>query len=251
MHILTLSPETTMLLLSLIMACADEAPEAAAPTRKHHAAVPVSPKEAAEAVEDEGPPVMGSGDREPFVRSVRIKPAEPTRLDTLEIDVDAVDPDRKRIELTYEWSVNGVRVYGVNKPALPLEDHARGDVVSVVVTASDGTHQVEVKSDPYTIVNANPQFEGKPTEMKKIEGTRLEATDPDGDTVTFTLSGAPTGLTLDSRGVLHYAGSETEPGGKYTLKIVAEDGHGGAATLELPLTLTAGSKAVPGATTPG
>ncbi len=48
---------------------------------------------------------------------------------------------------------------------------------------------------------------------------------------------------MDVRGVLHYAGSETEKGGSYTLKIIAEDGMEGRATLELPITLTPGSNA--------
>ncbi len=231
-----------MLYFSLWLGCADEAPKPApTTTREHHAAVPASPAEG-EAEEDDDRN-FGGGNREPKVRAVRIQPAQPSRMDTMQVTVNATDPENDSLTINYEWSVNGQRVYGPELPTFELKDYERGDTVSVTVRVRDGVNEVQATSDAYTLVNADPRFEGKPTEMRTIDGTRLEATDPDGDTVAFKMSGGPAGLTLDSRGVLHYAGSETEPGGKYTLKIVAEDGKGGATTLELPLTLSPGSKA--------
>lgn len=231
-----------MLIFSLYLACAEEtAPPAPTDTRKHHAAVPVPPAE--EAGEEEEDRTFGGGNREPLVRAVRVQPAQPSRMDTMQVTVNATDPENDSLTTSYEWSVNGQRVYGPDVPTFELKDYERGDTVSVTVRVRDGVNEVHATSDAYQLVNADPRFEGKPTEMRTIEGTRLEATDPDGDTVTFKMSGGPAGLTLDARGTLHYTGSETEPGGRYTLKIVAEDGQGGATTLELPLTLSAGSKA--------
>jgi hypothetical protein len=241
MHILTLSPETTMLTLALLVACAEEPPAAAKsrPPREHHAAVPTPT-----VADDEGEaPSMGERNREPVVRSIHVKPSKPSKLDTMEVTVNATDPEHEELRIDYEWSVNGNRVYGPSSPTLPLADYTRGDTVQVTVRVRDSASEVHGTSELYTIGNADPQFEGKPTELRRIDGSRIEATDPDGDAVTFRLEGAPAGLTLDRGGTLRYVGSETEAGGKYTLRIIAEDGMGGKGTLELPLTLSPGSKA--------
>lgn len=232
-----------MLILSLWLGCADDAPPVAAGRRVHNAAVPGASPILDEDVVDNGTPSMGARNREPVVRAIHVQPAQPTRLDTMEVTVNATDPEHEKLTKSFEWSVNGQRVYGPDSPTFALGDYERGDTVSVTVRVRDLLSEVHATSEAYTLVNANPFFKGKPTEMRTIEGTRLEAVDPDGDPVTFRVSGAPPGLTLDSRGTLHYAGSEAEAGGKYTLKVVAEDNQGGSCTLELPLTLSAGSKA--------
>jgi hypothetical protein len=234
-----------MLVLSFLYACAEDAPKAPTVERRHHAAVPESPADR-EAEDDEAaPPSFGDRNRDPVIRAVHVKPAKPSRLDTIEVEVNATDPEHKSLKYSYEWSANGSRLYGPADSTLALADYERGDSISVTVRVSDGENEVSATSNDYVIVNADPRFEGKPTELRTLDGTRLSATDPDGDAVTFRMSGAPPGLTLDARGTLHFAGSETDAGGKFTLKIVADDGHGGSATLELPLTLNAGSKAPP------
>ncbi len=175
-----------MLSLSLLLACASDEP---APTTKtaprvHNAAVP----DAVEADDERG---LSSRNREPIVRVIRVKPAKPSRLDTMEVNVNATDPENEELSYTYEWKVNGQRVPVPNSSTFVLADYERGDTVQIAVRVDDGTHEVHGESELYTIGNADPQFEGKPTEMKTIEGTRLVAVDPDGDPVTFRMEGAP------------------------------------------------------------
>ena len=51
-------------------------------------------------------------------------------------------------------------------------------------------------------------------------------------------------MSIDPKGILHYAGSADEKGGSYQVKIIAEDTARAYVVLELPLTLTPGSAAV-------
>ena len=57
-------------------------------------------------------------------------------------------------------------------------------------------------------------------------------TDPDGDTLAYTATGLPSGLTIDPgtgviSGTLPGNASSAAPGGAYTITVQADDGHGG------------------------
>ena len=76
------------------------------------------------------------------------------------------------------------------------------------------------------IGNAPPQWLRDPRNLKKVDGYTVEAVDPDGDPVTYRLEGAPDGMTISTigkAGKISYKGSTTEPGGDYTIKVIAED----------------------------
>ena len=55
----------------------------------------------------------------------------------------------------------------------------------------------------------------------------LTATDPDGDTLTFTATGLPPGVSLSSAGVLS---GTTNTAGNYTVNVTVSDGKGGTAS---------------------
>lgn len=231
-----------MLFFPLLIACASEAP-APAPEgreRRHHAALPedVAPKEL-----DEDRP-MPVGNRAPLIRSVRLQPANPDVTRTLSVQVDAKDPEGEDVDVDVQWIVDGRELPGAGETTLELADLRRGAAVQVRVRVSDpGGESVESTSEPLTLGNADPRFLTDPKAVRRLDGLRVEAEDPDGDPVSFRVEGAPPGVTLDPRGVFHYAGSEDEKGGKYRMKIFAEDGNGGQARMELPLDISPGSKA--------
>ncbi|MSQ01483.1 MAG: hypothetical protein EXR71_06275 [Myxococcales bacterium] len=229
-----------MLLLPLLLACGADAPVVAPPV-----AGPVRTHHVVEAREDDlgGEPEVIGGNRPPIIRAVRITPGSADRTQSVTVTVDATDPEGKRVEVDYEWSVDGREQSGKRDATLVLADYARGSTVQVAVRVSDAGGQVATaNSEPLTIANANPRFAAKPSDIKRLDGFLLEASDPDGDTLSFRVEGAPPGVTLDSRGYFHYTGSEAAKGGTFRMKVLIEDGHGGEGRMEVPLDISAGSK---------
>jgi hypothetical protein len=232
-----------MLLTALLLACSAEAPPAAPPDgrgRQHHADTPTNPaEEGGDAAEGDATP--GGGNRAPIVRRLTVGPTKPSKLSTLSVKVNATDPEGQELRYAYHWMVNGSEVFGHDSPDLELAEYARGDTVEVKVVVSDGQAEVSGQSDPITVGNADPQFPHVPGPDDPFDGLHLTAVDPDGDDVTWRLEGAPPGASVDKQGYLHFTGSKEDKGGNYTVKVIAEDGQGGKGTIELPLTVSAGS----------
>lgn len=181
--------------------------------------------------------------RPPVIQTLALTPAQPTFADLVRAEATATDPDGDPVTLDYTWSVDGVELSDVSFDVLRSGRHKRGSVVEVAVTASDGTATTEPMRARVTVGNAPVVMETAPRELTRIDGFRMRATDPDGEPVSWRVEGAPRGLTIDPDGTLRYQGSEDEPGGDYTLRIVAQDTGGAMAVMEVPLAINPGSKA--------
>lgn len=77
-------------------------------------------------------------------------------------------------------------------------------------------------------------LDGKPIDVSDFFG------DVDGDVVTFTASGLPTGLSMDANGVItgKIAADASSGGPIYTVEVVALDGQGGRLVTAFNLTVT-------------
>ncbi len=236
-----------MLTLLNLFACGspDLVPvDAAKPERKHH--VERTDRGGARSAEDEEEveresPTGVPGDRAPVVKSIVLRPATPSRLDTLTVSVDAKDPDGGPVTTEYHWFIDDAEVSGHNEPSFDLHEYARGTKVQLTVRVRDSGNEVRGTSQVLTVNNADPHFKATPQDVRRFDGFRIETEDADGDSVTLKMSGGPEGSSVDSGGVLRYAGSEGEKGGHYNVKITLDDGHGGKGTMELPLDVSAGS----------
>lgn len=76
------------------------------------------------------------GNRAPEIDAVTLQPAAFRHDEPVEVVVDATDPDGDAVELTYEWTVDGV-VVGTDS-GLDGTQYVRGQEVRVTVSASDG-----------------------------------------------------------------------------------------------------------------
>lgn len=232
----------------LWLGCAVETPAPAARkgARRH---VPRAEAPAREEAEDDEAPA-GGGDRPPVIERFNVKPGNPTVLSTITATVEAHDPDGNEVEIEYRWEANGARVAEARGPTLEVADFPRDTVITLAVSARDGTSETTRESGPMVVRNAPPQFTTQPDQVKRLDGFRLLAEDPDGDPITWSVEGGPPALTIDQRGVLHWKGSEDDAGGKFTVKVKAADPLGDAGTLELPLDVAAGKKTAPAGPAP-
>ena len=124
----------------------------------------------------------------------------------------------------------------------PLTGFVSGQVRSggehlVVIMVDDGQVVTQTTfswfSNQQPTVQAIPDIETAGGATVDIE---IEGSDPDGDTITFTASGLPTGLSIDAAGRI--TGSPTA-GGTYNVSITVTDPGGRSATSGFTWTITA------------
>jgi len=224
------------LVFLLLAACSGAEPPPPPP-----AAPPPAPKSAKKKAD------TGQGDsmnRAPQLGSIAFEPPKPTTLDAVRVLVKATDADDDPVDIDYKWFINGQERFEFRDQVLPARAFKKGDVVHVEVQANDGAADTERTSSELTIANSLPHFITDPNTLREIDGFRLEATDEDRDTLTYTLKGQPDGMTIDKQlGVLRYKGTEDEPGGPYKITVVAEDTDGGRAGWTFGIELSPGSSA--------
>lgn len=223
-----------MLLVFSILACSNPDPAPAAPAPV--AAPATSPAPAATRSSGRAAP-----NRPPRIERIALAPEAPVATDTLVATVNAADPENDPLDLDFTWYVNDIEVLGVASESLSGR-FEKGDRVRVRVTAQDATNETTEEGPTVTVANRAPVFETGPADMKKVDGFRFRASDPDGDALRWRLEGAPAGMTISADGRLAYKGSETEPGGNYTVAVVVEDGEA-FGRFEFPLTVSPGSRA--------
>lgn len=223
--------------LFLLPACAPEKPPAAtapAPVAETEAPAPPPPAPAP------------SPNRAPRVEKVVLVPEAPTFTDLVKAEVTTTDADQDPVTLDYTWYINGESQSDVSFDQLRPGRFKRGDLIEVEVRPSDGKVEGEARRAKVVVANAPIVMDTQPRELTRIDGFRMKATDPDGEPITWRLEGQPKGMRIDADGTLRYQGSEDDPGGAYTVRIVAEDAGGAYAVMEVPLQVRAGSKATKG-----
>ncbi len=111
--------------------------------------------------------------------------------------VEASDPDRQPVELTYTWSVDGTEVFsGVNRNVLSTSLFEKHQVVEVTVVPSDGVDEGDPVSHSVTVLNSppsTPEFAIAPEEpIPGIDDMRCvlvtPSTDADGDDVSYEIA---------------------------------------------------------------
>ena len=182
--------------------------------------------------------------RPPRVGAITFTPAAPTTSESVRVEVEAEDPDKDRLDVDYLWFINGERQLTRTRDSLPFLDFEKGDTLSVEVSVSDGTTTVQRNSADIKVANSPPVFTTDPRRLRSLDGAFIEADDPDGDTLTYTLKGAPDGMTIDpKRGTLSYVGTKDEPGGAYSIRVIANDGDQGRAEWAFKIDISPGSAA--------
>jgi hypothetical protein len=165
----------------------------------------------------------------PEISKVKILPEVFKPGDTLSVEASGSDSDRDDVTLSYEWTKNGEPAGNNKQVDAPLK---RGDKVDIKITPFDGEAYGKPVILHREILNLPPMI----TEDEKynFDGTiftcKVNATDPDGDTLTYSLKTAPSGMVIEpATGLIRWI---VPPGfeGKTSITVSANDGHGGEAT---------------------
>ena len=162
----------------------------------------------------------------PEITRVKIMPEVFSPGDRLYIDAAADDIDEDDVSIGYEWTLNGEPAGSGREINAEIK---RGDKLSVEVTPYDG----ETYGRPITlhreISNLPPMLSKESTSNfdGKIYTYQIDAIDPDGDSLTYTLKEGPPGMTVGSaNGLITW---EVPPGdtGIHAITVLISDSRGG------------------------
>ncbi len=188
-------------------------------------------------------PVMNTP---PIISDVSIDVDHEAQGKRLLAKVDVVDPDKDPIVMMYRWRKNGTVVKEGEENTLDLLGLTVKDSIQVDVTASDGIPDgVTTVTERLALSNSAPVIVSTPS--PSINGGQydylVQATDADGDPISYELALSPPGMTVDgTTGRIQWKPSPEEKG-SYRIKIVAKDAQGGFATQEFELSVAAPNKA--------
>lgn len=165
----------------------------------------------------------------PELNRIKIMPETFKAGDTLYVDVVGSDIDGDEVTILYEWTKNREPAGKEKQIGVTIK---RGDKVSIKITPFDGEsygqpvilHR-EIRNLPPVIMedknSLKPLFDGKNFSY------RIKATDPDNDTLTYSLKTAPAGMTIEkTTGLIQWIVPQDFKGKVY-VTVIVNDGHGG------------------------
>ncbi len=163
----------------------------------------------------------------PELKKVRLMPRTFKPGDNLYVEATATGAT----SIAYEWDVNGNLAGNTSRLATPVR---RGDKVTVKITPcnDEGCGQPVVLQN--TVGNMPPMF------SRRVEASfdgsdytcQVQATDPDGDALTYSLAKAPAGMSIGpSSGLITWKVPSGGVKAKQNVTVIASDGHGGTSRM--------------------
>jgi hypothetical protein len=172
------------------------------------------------------------------------KTEKPESADSPVVPIAAEDfqaaVSRAKIELesvdNNEGSINGQPAGSGNDS---VSGFKRGDKVAVKITPFEGERPGSPRTLTMDIQNTTPRV--SETKEQKYEGKtfiiQINATDPDGDALSYELLSGPEGMTIDKKsGMINWPLKENNSG-DYPVKVKITDGHRGETTYQLTATI--------------
>jgi len=170
----------------------------------------------------------------PRIDHVKIMPEVFKPGDVLYVEASGSDIDGDDVTISYEWTKNGEPAGSSKQIESPLK---KGDKVDVKITPFDGEaygrsvilHREIVNLPPRIIENNKHSFDGNTYTYQ------VNATDPDGDPLTYSLKEGSPGMTIDPASGLIKWNVPADFTGRASYTVSVADGHGGQASQTLTL----------------
>lgn len=141
------------------------------------------------------------------------------------------------------WSVNGTVIPGATGRSLDPIWFKPSDRIQASVEISDGSTRRTLQTAVVKVENSPPEFTVDQRDFRQIEGFVVAAKDPDGDELTWSLTGGPPGMSVNPKtGRLSYQASQDAVGGTYKARIVVKDPSGFKDVWPLSLDVSGGQQ---------
>ncbi len=183
----------------------------------------------------------GLSERPPKVKQIKVEAVSSSLKDGFKAVVTTHDEENEDVNFIYQWKHNGADIIGATEQKLEWnEGFSKGDVITLEIIPYDNLTEGIWKSEgSFTIPNSPPVIESTPAAT--INGSSfnytVDASDLDGDILTYTLSNAPEGMTINSEtGEVNWEYG-IDDAGEYKIGIEVSDGDGGQIFQELTVTV--------------
>lgn len=179
--------------------------------------------------------------------TITISPEAP-KMDVEELKVrSTLQPGASPFtEVEFEWSVGGRKLVGYKRAKLAAREGnwQPGDTIEVVAVATDENGRV-ARSEVAKVVigNSTPVITTDLSRIKYLHGTRLRATDDDGDEVTWSVEGDPPGVTISKDGVIRQTNVQLDKEWTGEAVFVATDPYGARSEIHIPMSVNAAREA--------
>jgi len=162
----------------------------------------------------------------PEFEQIKILPETFKPGDTFFVEASASDADGDDVAISYEWLLNGASVSSDKAIGVPVK---RGDQITIKLIASDGKESSQPAVLKRTVQNFPPVISEDSAlrcDARTCSG-HIIASDPDGDTLTYTLKKGPQQMTVDaSSGSVKWEVPAAFIGNE-VVSVAVSDGHGG------------------------
>jgi len=170
----------------------------------------------------------------PKITTFNITPQIPVVGGTIRAEVIAQDKNGDEITILYKWSINDVVLPNDSDTLkLPPGDFKRGDKISIRVIPEANKRKGSPATINLTIANAPPVIKSSPESFRfdgRVYTDQVKASDPDGDTLAYSIKSGPEGVTIDPATGRISWNVPTDFKGKATITAAVNDGQGGEAT---------------------
>ncbi len=163
------------------------------------------------------------GNTPPYIINAKLFPDLPSVVSRFTTEVRGFDIDNDFMAYKYRWFVNGQ--YRGDDSYLETE-LIRGDIVSVEIAPVDREDTGKSVKLNREILNAQPIVtESSPVFHGSTYSHRIAVSDPDGDTLTYTLKKGPEGMSIDESGMLTWK-VKSDDDGDYDIEVLINDNNG-------------------------
>jgi len=164
-------------------------------------------------------------------------------------DVEAIDLDGDSLSYQLVEPPQGMTINEITGVIEWTPSFAQIDSYEIQILVTDGqggettqTYSLEVAANP---VNQAPVISSEPI-INAVFGNPytydVEAVDPDGEAITYSLNNAPDGMVIDGEGVITWNPTAADLG-NYAIEVVATDGRGISTTQTYDLSVTEDTQA--------
>jgi hypothetical protein len=181
----------------------------------------------------------------PVIKSIVIEQEFTSAGSRLTAKVDAFDADQDAIHFEFRWLRNDKVVLEGPESTVALPEVAQNDSVTVEATPYDHYGAgIPLRARPLVAGNNSPKILSTPMMMSSAERYEYDvrAQDPDGDTVSFELEHAPSGMTIDRAAGRLVWKPDAGISGTHHVKIIAADGKGARVWQEFDLSIPSPSQ---------
>lgn len=158
---------------------------------------------------------------------------------TVDVETEDIDADDD-VTVRFTWFI-GNSLAGYDS-ILPGDMLRAGENVRVELIPHDGdtTGDMFDITRPIIVQNLPPKFIGTPTPVVKdsLVTIVVNAQDPDGDPLTYSIKQGPSGMEIDTMGTIVWRFSPPETTTTYNIIVKVIDQRGAGEELQIPFTIT-------------